>query len=40
VWRLPCLVTLNLTHTGFTRLPPEAANIPSIIGLPGQRVRS
>ena len=40
VWRLPCLVTLNLAHTGFSKLPPEAANIPDIIGLPGRRVHS
>jgi len=40
LWRLPCLVTLNLANTGLTKLPPEAANIPNIIGLPGQRVHS
>jgi Leucine-rich repeat (LRR) protein len=40
LWQLPCLITLNLGNTGFTDLPPEAANIPNIIGLPGQRVHS
>jgi hypothetical protein len=36
----PDEITLNLAQTRFTELPSAAANIPDIVGLPGQRVRS
>ena len=40
LWGLPCLTTLILSRTNYYDLPPEAANIPTIVGLPDTRIHT